>query len=351
MNVLEINTEKTWRGGERQTCFNIAGIMQQGIKVDLLCRQGFPLSKQAVIFPISIYEIKGALAAIFFIATKGRKYDLIHTQTAKAQFYAVITKWMHRRPVVYTRRVDFVPKGRLTFLKYRFTDKTVAISHAIKNILTVFKVKDVVLISDAVEQKTLDKKRAEQKIIENEWSGKKIIATTAAFVQHKDPLTLVRAIAELAKIRKDFIFLHFGEGILKDMVKEEIAKLHLSDYYQLMGFVDQVEDFFSVFDVFVMSSEEEGLGSSVLDAFIYKVPVVSTNAGGLQELVEGHGLLSPVKNAHQLAKNINTMLNDLSLRNEVTENAYAYVLREHSIKKIGAAYKHLFYDLVKRRTC
>lgn len=347
MRILEINTEKSWRGGERQTCYNIEGMLKQGLSVSLLCRKGFPLSEKARALRISIHEVKSASQSILFLIKKGRKYDLIHAQTAKAQFYAVITRWIHRRPVVYTRRVDFVPKGKLTLLKYRFTDKVVAISTVIKNILTDFKVKDVAVISDAIASKPLQKKRVEQIAQNNNWTGKKIIATTAAFVPHKDPLTMVRSIAELYKTRQDFVFLHFGMGPLTPQVLHEINALNLIDCYKIMGFIEEVEDFFSIFDVFAMSSEEEGLGSSVLDAFIYKVPVATTTAGGLKELVHERGLLSPIKDAVQLSKNIDRLLNDTALRNELTEKAYAYALEHHSIDKIALAYKELFESIIK----
>lgn len=346
MKILEINTERGWRGGERQTCYNIEGMQKLGLEMSLLCRKGFPLSEKAIALKIPVHEVKSAFQSILFLVKKGRKYDLIHTQTAKAQFYAVLTKWIHRRPVVYTRRVDFVPKGKLTFLKYRLTDKVVAISNTIRNILNNFKIKDIAVISDAVAPKTLHKKRIEQIIQSNHWTGKKIIATTAAFVQHKDPLTMVRSISELHKIRQDFIFLHFGTGPLAPQVLHEINELKLMDCYKVMGFIDDVEDFFSVFDVFVMSSEEEGLGSSVLDAFIYKVPVATTNAGGLKEVVYERGLLSPVKDPVQLAINIDRLLNEAALRTEFTEKAYKYVIENHSVEKIAAAYKELFMGML-----
>jgi glycosyltransferase involved in cell wall biosynthesis len=347
MKVLEINTEKSWRGGERQTCYNIEGMLKQGLEMSLLCRKGFPLSEKANALKIPVHEVKGASQSILFLAKKGRKYDVIHTQTAKAQFYAVLTKWIHRRPVVYTRRVDFVPKGKFTWLKYSLTDKVVAISNTIKNILSNFKVNNITVISDAIAAKPLQKKRVEQIIQNNHWTGKKIIATTAAFVPHKDPLTMVRAIGELHKIRQDFIFLHFGTGPLAPQVLHEINSLQLSEHYKIMGFIDNVEDFFSVFDVFVMSSEEEGLGSSVLDAFIYKIPVATTDAGGLKEIVNERGLLSPVKDPLQLAKNVDRLLTDSDLRNSFTEKAYAYVIQNHSVEKIAAAYKELFTDMLQ----
>jgi glycosyltransferase involved in cell wall biosynthesis len=349
MKILEINTEKTWRGGERQTYYNIQGMQQLGLELELLCRKRFPLSEKASDLKIPVHQVKGAVDAILFLIKNARRFDIIHTQTAKAQFYAVLTKWIHRRPVVYTRRVDFVPKGRFTLLKYRLTDKIVAISEAIKIILTDFKVKKITIISDAVASKTLHKKRIVQLVENNQWTGKKIIATTAAFVQHKDPLTMVRTIDELYKSRQDFIFLHFGTGPLAPQVFHEINVRKLSGCYKIMGFIDDVEDFFSVFDVFTMSSEEEGLGSSVLDAFIYKVPVATTDAGGLKEIVKDRGLLSPVHDPSQLAKNIDRLLNDAELGADFTEKAYQYVIQHHSVEKIANDYKALFTDMLESK--
>ena len=108
-----------------------------------------------------------------------------------------------------------------------------------------------------------------------------------------------------------------------------------------------MEDFFSIMDVFVMSSEEEGLGSSVLDAFLYKVPVASTNAGGLREVVNGNGLLSNVKDAEALAYNINELLNSKDLRDTFTETAYRYVLKNHSNEFVSLQYDRLFKRLTK----
>jgi glycosyltransferase involved in cell wall biosynthesis len=164
----------------------------------------------------------------------------------------------------------------------------------------------------------------------------------AALVPHKDPLTMAQTIYHLSQMRDDFMFLHFGEGILQQELEKEIAHLNISRWYHLMGHIDDVEDFFSVFDVFVMSSQEEGLGSSVLDAFLYKVPVVSTKAGGLKEVVEGNGLVCDVKDAKALALSINELLNDADLRKDITEAAYENVLAKYSLQTITKQYEEVF---------
>ena len=347
MKVLEINTEKSWRGGERQTIYNAEGLISIGITVELLCLKNFPLAAKATTAKIPVHLVAGMLSALFYLIRNAKQFDVLHAQTAKTQFYAVLTKPFHHRKVVYTRRVDFVPNGWLTKMKYAFTEKTIAISDAIKNILETFGVKNVEVISDAVAEKKLNTERAKKLIADNNWNGKKIIATTTAFVPHKDPLTMVNAIAALSQMRNDFVFLHFGDGILKTAIEEKIIDLQLTDYYKLMGFADEVEDFFSVYDVFVMSSEEEGLGSSVLDSFIYKVPVATTDAGGLKELVAENGLTCPVKDHQSLAANIYRLLEDKQLCNQLTEKAYGYVLEKHSVKKIAMDYIALFNKLCK----
>ena len=58
MNILEVNTEKSWRGGERQTIYNAEGLIYLKHDVTLLCLKGFPLSQHAKEKGIKVVEIK-----------------------------------------------------------------------------------------------------------------------------------------------------------------------------------------------------------------------------------------------------------------------------------------------------
>lgn len=347
MHILEVNTERTWRGGERQTWYNIKGFKEREIAVSLLCKKSFPLEQKTQELNVPVYTVKGSWGLFFFLCAKGRAFDVIHVQTSKTLTYALLSKLFHGRPVVYTRRVDFVPHGFFTKLKYRWADRIVAISTPIKQILQVTGAKNIPVITEIVEEKKLDADRARNFIRERGWEGKKIIATTSAIVQHKDPLTMARTIATLTEIRKDFVFLHFGSGALQSSLEQEIDRLKIQNYYKLPGFIDNVEDFFSIMDVFAMSSEEEGLGSSVLDAFIYKVPVASTNAGGLREILDGRGLLCSVKDEKALAANIHRLLETPALRQELTDKASCYAREHNSPGAVTTHYLQLFNALLQ----
>jgi len=349
VKILEVNTERTWRGGERQTFYNMLGFLQQGHEVELLCRKDFPLHHKAKELDIPIHTVSNGLQATLYLLKHARYVDIVHAQTASAQMYGVISRLFHRTPLVYTRRVDFVPHGFFTKLKYNRTDKLVAISGAIKKILEGFGQSDVSVIPDIANTKKLNTDRATKLIHFRGWHNKKIIGTVAALVPHKDPITMVNAVYHLSQMRDDFMFLHFGEGPLQHEVEREIAQLNVSRWYHLMGHVDDVEDFFSIFDIYAMSSQEEGLGSSVLDAFQYKVPVVSTNAGGLQEVVDGNGLLCEVKDAKSLALSMNEILNDPELARAISENAFETINHKYALNVITQQYLNVFESMLAKK--
>ena len=345
MNVLELNFERTWRGGERQTIYNIEGLRQEGVAVTLLCRKGFPLEQKARERDIRVVSFGNILGVIFYLLLNGRKYDVFHAQTSHILTYCLLTKPLHRSKVVFSRRVDFVPKGWLTRLKYRHTDEIVAISEAVKEIVSKFSGRtDVKVASDIVVPVKLDPAKARH-ILETKGiaSNKIIVGTVAALVPHKDPLTMVAAVKELSKKRSDFIFLHAGTDELEEELSKKITELGLEQLYFPLGFVEDVEQLFSVFDVFVMSSQEEGLGSSVLDAFVYKVPVVGTDAGGLNELLaDGRAVRCRKKEAAAIAEGINKLLSDKTLRDSIVQNAYDYVLQKHNLHYITEQYLNIF---------
>jgi glycosyltransferase involved in cell wall biosynthesis len=76
--------------------------------------------------------------------------------------------------------------------------------------------------------------------------------------------------------------------------------------------------------VFVLSSRSEGLGSSVLAAMTWGVPVVATRVGGVPELLEsGAGLLVEPGQSAELASAVQRVLSDSALRESLIRNAQA----------------------------
>lgn len=341
MTILELNFEKSWRGGERQTLYNMQGFRNAGIKAHLLCRKNSPLQSKAVAAGFTVYSFKSVFGVLSFLVTSGKVYDLLHAQTSHILTYCVFTRWFHRKKIIFTRRVNFTPKGFFTRLKYMRTDHIVAISNEIKNTINHFCGRnDIAVISDMVMPQESNPDVAQS--LKQDYSGRFIAGTIAAFTEEKDPFTSVEAVLRLYRQRKDFVFLHFGDGPLLDAVQQKITEYGLSAVYILKGFDEKATACLSALDVLVMTSTEEGLGSSVLDAFISKVPVVSTDAGGLKELIQNdRGILCSTGDAGAIAAGMNTFFNDSIKKNNCVDNAFNYVQRYHSMDYITAQYLEL----------
>jgi glycosyltransferase involved in cell wall biosynthesis len=348
MHILEINTEKTWRGGEKQTLLTAEGLVALGNRVEMLCRKGHPLARKAAERHILCHEVEGSLGAMTFLTVHGSSYDILHAQTAKAQGIAVLTKPFHKTPIVYTRRVDFYPRGLPARMKYRYTDKVVAISKAIARVLDDFGVTSDLIIPSAIDLRQsvpAPPQHIAENILKQKQAGKKIILSIAALVPHKDPYTMVEAIRHLHDLEPSIMFFHCGSGNLEPEIRQLVQESGLQDCYALLGFVDNAEGLLPLADVFVMSSQEEGLGSTVLEAFRHKIPVASTNAGGLKEIVPGHGLISPIHQPQELARNMQRLLTDTNLAQSLVARAYAYVCTHHSHESMASSYQELFQSM------
>lgn len=348
MVLLELNFERNWRGGEQQTLYNAKGFLNQGFEVHLICRKNSMLAKKATAENIIVHSFKSTWGVFFFLVLRGNQFQVMHAQGSSILTYCILSKPFHNSKILFTRRVNFVPSGFLTKLKYKFTDKIVAISSSVKNIISTFTSRnDIVLISDIVVERTLNQQIVIDKLNNLKIDGKHIIGTIAALSSEKNPFSTIEAVKLLKEKRKDFIFLHFGEGTLKQKMNQTIDHYQLSDTYFMMGFEENVSDYFSKMEIFIMNSNSEGLCSSVLDSFLNKVPVISTLAGGLSDLIkEDRAILCEMNNPSMLSEKMNFLLENPLVGEKLVNSAYSYVVKNHDMDLITAQYLELIYEMI-----
>jgi glycosyltransferase involved in cell wall biosynthesis len=155
-----------------------------------------------------------------------------------------------------------------------------------------------------------------------------VAANVAALVPHKDHATMLAAAKRLESRHPDLHWVVAGEGELRPALEARIGQLGLKDRVHLMGHLASPERLIADADVFVMSSRQEGLGTSVLEAMALGTPVASTGAGGLPEMLgQGAGLVVPPGDPAALAEAVARMLEDPVLRTNLIERARTEVLR------------------------
>ncbi|MBP6019379.1 MAG: glycosyltransferase [Burkholderiaceae bacterium] len=360
MRILQLNFERGWRGGERQTLLSMQEFRAAGHEVALLARAGGDLASRAQADGFMVYPCSGIPAVGGTLLRYGRQFDVLHAQTANMMTWLALLKPFLRARIVFTRRTAFPvshAREQQTRWKWRQADVVVAISQAAAAEPRRLGL-EVVVIPSAVQYQPLDSEHlrdvARQLEValdplldlstdvprQHQPGQRFVLATAAAMSSEKDPLTLIRAVHAVRQVRDDFVFLHLGSGgDIEYAARELVHDLGLEQHYIFAGFHRAIEDIYRLMDVFVLSSQSEALGTSVLDAFLYQVPVVSTDAGGLKEsLAHGRGLLCAIGDYDALAAAILRLLDDSELRHSLVDKAYRYVRSEHDVNVMARRY-------------
>lgn len=345
MRILQINSERGWRGGERQTLLTALGLRERGHEVALLVRAGGALEAHAQAQGLRTHSVKRTAQFGAWMARDAKRYDVLHVQTANVLAWALLAKLIHRRPIIFSRRTSFPVKGFSGFsrLKWACTDVRVAISEAAASAMRAMGL-SVQVIPSAVPAVTPNPSRVKEFIASESLSGCRLVGTAAALSPEKDPVTLIHAAAKVCAKYPDVIFVHWGaEGAAADAARQAIRDLGLGDRYRLLGFESGVEQLYPALAVYAMASRHEALGSSVLDAMVQSVPVVATQAGGLTELLaEGRGLLSAPGDASALARHIDEVLSAPELGFVMAERSLREVQGRYGVAAMVQAYESLY---------
>ena len=336
LRILQISTERGWRGGERQTLLTALGLRDQGHQVELLLRPGSALAQRAAEQGLVVHTADAAVSFGWWLAAKGKGYDVLHAQTAQAVGWAAATTVLHGRPLVFTRRTSFSTRaGWLTRLKWQ----RVAISEAAAQAPRAMGILTQVIPS-AVLPCRVDAQRVDSFLQKRQLEGRRLVGTAAALSLEKDPITLVRAAALVCAQFPDVVFVHWGAaGNAVEQTRQLIDEYGLQGRYLLLGFEAEVEQLFTALSVFVMASRFEALGSTVLDAMLQKIPVVSTDAGGLKETVgQGRGLLCAPGDFTAMATQIGELLAQPARAQAMAEAAYTQVRAAYDVNDMVVRY-------------
>lgn len=135
--------------------------------------------------------------------------------------------------------------------------------------------------------------------------ARKLILNVGALEFQKNQKLLIEAFARVVEtVPVDLVIL--GEGSKRIDLESQVERLNLTDYVSIPGFVPNVKDYYTKADLFVLSSEHEGLPTVLIEALSYGVPCVSTDCpSGPAEILtnqpEKYGFIVPLNDPIALA--------------------------------------------------
>lgn len=336
IKVLHVETEPGWRGGQRQALLLAKKLVERGVNVLFAAPRKsamlkkvqdanipfWPLRSGSQLNPVGVWSL--------YRAVQRFHPHIIHLHSSRAHGLGVITATLFgkdRPKIVVHRRVDFPPRGKGFFNshKYRVPDLYIAISKRVAESLEGFVPKEKIeIVYSGVEPINFDPKKREQ--IRAELGiepNVPLVGGVGALVEHKDFATFIKAAKLVNASRPEAKFVIFGEGPERAKLEKMIFEAELQKIFILAGFREQAPEEICAFDIFVMPSSAEGLGTSALDAMNFAIPVIASDASGLVEIIEHgrNGLLFPSGDAKTLSEMITFLINDKSRRLELGRRA------------------------------
>jgi len=179
-------------------------------------------------------------------------------------------------------------------------------------------------------------------------SGEKIIVHTSNFRKVKRTEDVIKIFAKLIK-KIPSKLLMVGDGVERSYCEQLCRDLDVCDDVRFLGKQDAIEEILSVSDLFLMPSESESFGLAALEAMACKVPVISSNAGGLPELnVDGvTGFLKDVGDVDGMAERAIYILEDETRLQLFKDNALARA-KEFDLANILPIYENYYEEVIER---
>ncbi len=149
----------------------------------------------------------------------------------------------------------------------------------------------------------------------------KIVLFLGRLTIQKGPDWFLYTANEVLKHRPDTRFVFVGDGDMLSSLINKSIELGISDKITFSGFQDDVKQFYSVADLFVMPSVAEPFGLTALEAMASNTPVIISKQSGVSEVIS-HCFKVDFWDTHEMTNKIVGILNSPPLSNELKKNAF-----------------------------
>lgn len=365
LSILHVTTITEWRGGDAQM-YALYRLLEEvpGVRQWILCPSGSVLEgkcrddgARCVGYRKSRFKLVNAVRAL--VATARREgIGILHAHDSSALNVCLLALRFlpgNTRLVVSRKRNN--PIGSSLFSRRKYgsprIDRLVCVSDSVQRVfdgvvdphrlLTIYDSVDVAALSARPRSRALQEAFGVP-------AGARVVGNLAGYTEQKDLATFLgaaKAMIERADPAMDLRFFVVGEGPQRAALQALAGSLGIADRVVLTGYRTDAVDLLSAFDVLMMSSRTEGLPLSIYEAFALRVPVVSTDAGGIAEVVrDGHsGFVVPVGDAGMLAERTLQVLQDPALARRFGESGHAIVAAGHTPGVFREQYLRLYHSL------
>lgn len=365
LSILHVTTITEWRGGDAQM-YALYHLLEQepGVKQWILCPEGSVLEgkcrqdgARCVSYRKTRLKLPNAVRAI--VATvRANGIRILHAHDSSALNACLFAlRFLPRGTQLVLSRKRNNPIGGSVLSRRKYGSPRIArivcVSDSVQRVFDgVVEPAKLVTIHDAVDVDALVA-RGRPGTLRREFgvsAGTRVVGNLAGYTEQKDLAIFLRAARAMLDHRPAAMELRFflvGDGPQRAALESLALELGIAGEVTFTGYRKDAVDLLTDFDLLMMSSRTEGLPLTVYEAFATCVPVVSTDAGGIAEVVrDGHsGFVVPVGDADALAERALRVLGDEALASCLRHEGFTIVSQGHTPDVFRDHYLRLYHSL------
>lgn len=330
--IAHVISPNSWRGGEQQAIYLYEELEKLGVYQIILCAKGSATEKYCENHGLRFRSCKKRLnidplfARFIRRVCREETIDIVHPHDSGAHTLCVMAADLFSNPcpLVLHRRVDF-PISSSWFSRYKYNHRAIkriiCVSEAVKEILQKdLRNKSLIrVVYDGIDVDAFNTPKGN--ILREEFHLDPVlpvVANIAALTQQKDYFTFIDTVVLLENEKIRAAYFAFGDGAQREKLEAYALEKGLKDKIRFVGFRTDIRAIIGEIDVLLFSSETEGLGTSILDCFAAGVAVVSTDAGGIPEIMihQKTGWMGKVKDPGSLAEGVKIALTHPEIRQQ-----------------------------------
>jgi glycosyltransferase involved in cell wall biosynthesis len=140
--------------------------------------------------------------------------------------------------------------------------------------------------------------------------------------------------------------IYAGSGDMGNSLKQDVSESSLENVIHFAGLVnrEKIPEYFKMADYYIISSDYEGTSVSLLEAMFNKLPIIASNAPGINRMVSDKqtALLFETKNVTGLKAAMQILLENKELADSLASNAYMDYEEKYSYDAMIRSYEQIF---------
>lgn len=151
----------------------------------------------------------------------------------------------------------------------------------------------------------------------------KKIVTAGRLMPQKNQKMMIRAFAEVLKMHSEYELVIYGDGPIEEELRKLTEQLGITEHVLMPGNVKDLHDRIKSAEIFVLSSDYEGMPNALIEAMCLGLPSISTKVSGATDLInhKSNGMLVDLDDQEGLTEAILRLIEDQELTKVIAKNA------------------------------